>query len=257
MTPGDLPQPAPQLVFLPSPGTAGKALGRPVLTDDPTGTAFGDPEAIDEHDHRPPLALRGQTFPSASSLSIDLSRSTSASSFLQPGVLGLQPAQPLRLIGLHPAVLRPPAIRGDLGDLEVPHHLGDVLPLVEQSLAPTELADNLLGRMPVSLHRGLSSCPACWADGLPQQVDHSPEPRSSPPLAASRSKRRASRPLVRSVTTPQRTRRERKSATRAAISPGSNAGGCSHGLPRAHRRTGASRGWVLPSPDDCRNRARG
>jgi hypothetical protein len=81
MGPGDLPQPAPQLVFLPRTGTAPKALGRPVLTDDPTGTAFGDPEAIDEHDHRPPLALRGQKFPSANSLSIDLSSSASASSF--------------------------------------------------------------------------------------------------------------------------------------------------------------------------------
>jgi hypothetical protein len=52
---------------------------------------------------------------------------------------------------LHPAVLRPPAIPGALGDLEVPHHLGDVLPFIEQSLALTELADDLLGRVPVSL----------------------------------------------------------------------------------------------------------
>jgi hypothetical protein len=52
-----------------------------LLADHPAGLAFGDPEAIDEHDHRSSASLRGQKFPSASSLSIDLSSSASASSF--------------------------------------------------------------------------------------------------------------------------------------------------------------------------------
>src|SRR5918995_7220395 len=81
MLTGDLPQPATQLVLLGRAGPGREPLGRAVLADNPAGTTFGDPEAIDEHDDCSPATLRGQKFPSASSLSIDLSSSTSASSF--------------------------------------------------------------------------------------------------------------------------------------------------------------------------------
>ena len=62
-------------------------------------------------------------------------------------------------------------------DLRVREHLGDVLALVQQPIALTELADDLLGRMPVSLHRGVL-LPSMLGDGLPHQVDHYPGPRS-------------------------------------------------------------------------------
>src|SRR6266545_3870893 len=52
-----------------------------MLPDDSTRAAFGNPEAIDEHDHGPSATLRGQKFPSDNSLSIALSSSASARSF--------------------------------------------------------------------------------------------------------------------------------------------------------------------------------
>src|SRR5271157_1344985 len=53
-----------------------------MLADNPAGVALGDPEPIDEHVDCSPTTVRGQKFPSASSLSIDLSSSASARSFL-------------------------------------------------------------------------------------------------------------------------------------------------------------------------------
>src|SRR5690606_39139225 len=58
-----------------------EALGRAVLTDDPAGMSLGDPEPIAQHLHRCTSPVRGQKFPSASSLSIALSSSASARSF--------------------------------------------------------------------------------------------------------------------------------------------------------------------------------
>jgi hypothetical protein len=39
-------------------------MGGTVLADNPTGAAFADPEAIDEHGHCSPATLRGQKLPS-------------------------------------------------------------------------------------------------------------------------------------------------------------------------------------------------
>jgi hypothetical protein len=55
----------------------------------------------------------------------------------------------------------------------VAHHLGQVLALVQPAVALTELAHNLLGRVPVSLHRGVL-LPSILGVGLPQQVDDYP-----------------------------------------------------------------------------------
>jgi len=52
-----------------------------VLAHHRAGPTLRDPETIDKHDHCSPATLRGQKFPSASSLSIDLSSSASANSF--------------------------------------------------------------------------------------------------------------------------------------------------------------------------------
>ena len=78
---GDLPQPAAHLLV----GLRSRAwrepLGRAVLTGHPAGPTLRDPETIDEHNHRSSASLRGQKFPSASSLSMALSSSASASNF--------------------------------------------------------------------------------------------------------------------------------------------------------------------------------
>jgi len=67
-------------------------------------------------------------------------------------VLHLKALQPLRLIGLHPAVLRPPPAERRFGDLQVPQHLSELLPLVQQPFALTDLPDCLLRRVPMPLH---------------------------------------------------------------------------------------------------------
>jgi hypothetical protein len=61
----------------------------------------------------------------------------------------------------------------------MPQHLGEVLALVEQTIALTKLADDLLGRVTVTLHRGPVLLPSMLDVGLPQQVDHYPGPGSA------------------------------------------------------------------------------
>jgi hypothetical protein len=63
MPAGDLPQPPTHLLLLDRSRPGREPLRGAVLADDPAGVAFGDPEAIDEHDHRSPATLRGQKFP--------------------------------------------------------------------------------------------------------------------------------------------------------------------------------------------------
>ena len=58
------------------------ALGGAVLAGDPAGAALGDPEAGLQVPDGPAAALRGQKFPSASSLSMSMSRAWLATSFL-------------------------------------------------------------------------------------------------------------------------------------------------------------------------------
>src|SRR5829696_9154810 len=81
MPTSDRPQPATQLGFRIGDRPAWPTLRGAMLTGNPTRPTLGDPEAIDEHDHCSPAPLRGQKFPSASSLSIALSNSASANSF--------------------------------------------------------------------------------------------------------------------------------------------------------------------------------
>ena len=105
-------------------GRAGQPLGRAVRADDPAGPTFGDPEPSLQMRHGPAATVRGQKFPSASSLSMSMSSAWFGDQLLQPGVLGLQLLEPLGLVGLHPAVLGPPPVPGRLGDLQGAQHLG-------------------------------------------------------------------------------------------------------------------------------------
>ena len=58
---------------------------------------------------------------------------------LQPLVLTLELLQPLRLISLHPTVLRPPPVERRLRDLQVPQHLSEIPALVQQPFPLTDL----------------------------------------------------------------------------------------------------------------------
>jgi hypothetical protein len=70
---------------------------------------------------------------------------------LQLGVLALELLEPLRLVDLHAAVLAAPAVIRLLAHTELPHHLADRLALRKPHLGFTQLADDLLGSVPLSL----------------------------------------------------------------------------------------------------------
>lgn len=70
--------------------------------------------------------------------------------------------QPLGVIGLHGPVLVAPTVPGRLGDDEVAGHLPGRLALAKELLALSQLPDDLLWRVPTSLHRALSSFPTSW-----------------------------------------------------------------------------------------------
>jgi hypothetical protein len=75
------------------------------------------------------------------------------------GVLALELLEPLRVGGLHPAVLGEPAMPRRLGDLEMPAHLVESCP-PRGACCPRELADDLLRRVPPAL---VASRPHCGA----------------------------------------------------------------------------------------------
>src|SRR5918996_3680338 len=126
----------------------------------------------------PGVSPGSEIFPPPSSLSIALSSSASARSFFSLASPRLELPKPLRLICLHAPVLVPPAVPARLRHLEIAEHLGEVLALVEQTVPLTQLADDLLGRVTVTLHRGFVLLPSMLDVGLPQQVDHHPRPGS-------------------------------------------------------------------------------
>lgn len=73
--------------------------------------------------------------------------SSSPLRLLQPGVLTLELLEPLGVVGIHPAVLRDPALPGRLSDLQMPTGLG-------------ELADDLVGRVPLVSPDGREAVPS-------------------------------------------------------------------------------------------------
>jgi hypothetical protein len=81
MLAGDAAQPAAQLLLLAPGRPPREALGGAVLPNDVAGPPLRHPEPLPQRVDRTAAAVRGQKFPSASSLSIALSSSASASSF--------------------------------------------------------------------------------------------------------------------------------------------------------------------------------
>jgi hypothetical protein len=69
-----------------------------------------------------------------------------------PAVLALELLQPLDVGGLHPAVLVAPAVQGLLGDLQGLCRFSCRLALREHLLCGSQLADDLLGGVPLPLH---------------------------------------------------------------------------------------------------------
>jgi len=87
---------------------------------------------------------------------------------LEPGVLLLQLSQPPGFLGLHPAVLLPPAVVGRLRHLDDAADLDDSLALGDQLLGGLELADDLLRRVPGPFHGRVPG--PVW----PDEDSHSP-----------------------------------------------------------------------------------
>src|SRR5438445_2682600 len=71
---------------------------------------------------------------------------------LERRVLALELLQALDVVRLHPAVLRAPAVERVLRDLELLGDLGDRLAFRQQPLGLAQLANDLLRRVPASLH---------------------------------------------------------------------------------------------------------
>ena len=88
--------------------------------------------ALDSHGHRPGPCAAGRTW-----------NPTWSHAWQRGGPIVLASDS---LVGPHAPVLGPPAVPGAIGDLEVAHHRGDVLALIEQALALSEPAQDLLGR---------------------------------------------------------------------------------------------------------------
>jgi hypothetical protein len=101
------------------------ALGAAVLAHDPAGKALRNPEQSAQGLNSPAAPLRAQKFPSASSLSMALSSSASASNRLTPSVHMLQLLEALGLSGFHATVeLLPAVVRGSR-NLKGPADLSD------------------------------------------------------------------------------------------------------------------------------------
>jgi len=88
---------------------------------------------------------RAQKFPREISRWARISSSLVGDQALEQNVLLLQLLQPLRVVDLHPAVLGPPTVEGDLGDLQGLRDLGDRLALSEHPLGLPQLPDDLVG----------------------------------------------------------------------------------------------------------------
>jgi len=86
----------------------------------------------------------------------------------QPGVLLLQLGQPPGLLGLHPAVLLPPAVIRRLRHLDDAADVSDGLALDDQLLGSFQLADDLLRRVPGAFHGEVPG--PVW----PDEDSHSP-----------------------------------------------------------------------------------
>ena len=169
----NVPQELPQPLLVIGDRRRGEALGGAVLADHGAGSSFGDPEPVTQHRHGAALAVRGQKFPSAISRNMSMSSAWFATSFFNRAFSRLELLEPLRVVGLHPAVLGEPAMPRRLRDLEMPAHLVELLARRELPVAFVELADDLFRRVPPALLwscRCASSCP--HGIRVAQRLDH-------------------------------------------------------------------------------------
>src|SRR4030095_9064405 len=90
---------------------------------------------------------------------------------LQPHVLAFELLEPLGVVRLETAVLGDPAVPGRLGDLKVPAHLVELAATRQELVALSQLADDLVGRMPTSGHGCCPPAPV-WGNGLAHHLDH-------------------------------------------------------------------------------------
>src|SRR5215217_3793020 len=104
MRPGQLAQPVTQPRLVVRPNWSRATLGGAMLPGDPTGATLRDPEALPQGHHGPAAPLRGQKFPSASSLSMSMSSAWLATSRFNRAFSASSSLEPLGLAGLHPAV---------------------------------------------------------------------------------------------------------------------------------------------------------
>src|ERR1022692_1070137 len=84
MGPGQVTEPSPQVLFFGPRDRCWPALGGARLADGPTRPTLRDRELVQEHRHRLAAACRAQKFPLATSFSISMSRTWSATMRLSP-----------------------------------------------------------------------------------------------------------------------------------------------------------------------------
>lgn len=155
-------------------------LGAAVLPHHPADEAFRSPVTLLQNrdgsvaPRGAPIGattFRAQKFPSARSLSIAFFRLLKLGlrqKLLEPGVLLLQLSQSSGFLGVHAAVLLPPAVVCRLRHLADTADLDDGLALGDQLFGGLELADDLLCCVPGPFH-GEVPGPA-W----PDEDSHSP-----------------------------------------------------------------------------------
>jgi hypothetical protein len=114
------------------------------LANDDAGSALRNPELLLKlNDHSTPT-VRGQNLPLTTILNTSISSAWLATVRFN-WMLSLELLRMLRVVGLHAAVLIPPAMSGRLGDRELSTNLSHDLFLVEQLFAFGELSDYLFG----------------------------------------------------------------------------------------------------------------
>ena len=149
--PGDLAQQRPQHGVGVG-AIASVALGAAMLSHDSAGPALTDTEAIPQQQDRSAPGGPGSEVSLRQLLQgLRLPRLIGDDP-LQPRVLTLKLAQALGVIGLHPAVLIAPAVIRRLRDLQSLANLSDRAALAQHPIGFSQLADDLLGGMPASLH---------------------------------------------------------------------------------------------------------
>ena len=105
--------------------------------------ALAGPLSLSDHLVHPTAPCRAQNFPSTTSLKALMSKAREARCS-SGGVLVLDLLQSLHIVAQHRAILLAPAVKGLLGNLEMPAHHRDVCSFSEQAIVLAVLSDDLL-----------------------------------------------------------------------------------------------------------------